>query len=173
MAASRQPLLVVFGGLPGTGKTTISRELTRRLSATYLRIDAIEQSLYAAGQAGGEMGYVIANALAAENLKLGRMVIADCVNPVVASRNGWRETARGSAARIVEIETVCSDLCMHRSRLEGRLPDIYGHDLPTWGGVVNRVYEPWDRGRLILDTATSSIEQLVDIAESHVRGVTL
>lgn len=66
MAASRQPLLVVFGGLPGTGKTTISRELTRRLSATYLRIDAIEQSLYAAGQAGGEMGYVIANALAAE-----------------------------------------------------------------------------------------------------------
>ncbi|MCP3403203.1 hypothetical protein NLM15_39460 [Bradyrhizobium sp. CCGB20] len=31
MAASRQPLLVVFGGLPGTGKTTISRELTRRL----------------------------------------------------------------------------------------------------------------------------------------------
>ena len=28
--------------------------------------------------------HAIANALAAENLKLGRVVIADCVNPVVA-----------------------------------------------------------------------------------------
>jgi len=39
------PLLIVFGGLPGTGKTTIARELTRRLAATYLRIDMIERRL--------------------------------------------------------------------------------------------------------------------------------
>jgi predicted kinase len=37
--------LIVFGGLPATGKTTIARELTRRLAATYLRIDMIEQRL--------------------------------------------------------------------------------------------------------------------------------
>ncbi|WP_225152486.1 AAA family ATPase [Bradyrhizobium sp. NBAIM08] len=41
--------LIVFGGLPGTGKTTIARELTARLAATYLRIDAIEQPLRDAG----------------------------------------------------------------------------------------------------------------------------
>ncbi len=82
------PLLIVFGGLPATGKTTIARELTRRLGATNLRIDTIEQRLKDQGLAVGASGYVIANALAAENLLIGRTVIADCVNPVAASRNG-------------------------------------------------------------------------------------
>ena len=60
------PLLVVFGGLPGTGKTTLSRELARRLAAVYLRVDTIEQSLKAAGLAVGATGYALANALAAQ-----------------------------------------------------------------------------------------------------------
>jgi len=37
--------LVVFGGLPGTGKTTLARALTQDWPATYLRIDEIEQAL--------------------------------------------------------------------------------------------------------------------------------
>jgi predicted kinase len=93
MANLVSPALIVFAGLPGTGKTTVSRELTIRLAATYLRIDAIEQTLQAVGVVVGEMGYAVANALAAENLKLGRIVVADCVNPVLASRVGWRQTA--------------------------------------------------------------------------------
>ncbi|MFO7481079.1 AAA family ATPase, partial [Oceanibaculum nanhaiense] len=32
-------MLIVFGGLPGTGKTTLSRALADRLRAVYLRID--------------------------------------------------------------------------------------------------------------------------------------
>ena len=109
-------LLIVFGGLPATGKTTLSRELARRLAATHLRVDTIEQSLKAAGLAVGPTGYIIANALAADNLMLDRTVVADCVNPVQASRNGWRETAFRCAARLVEIEIICSDLAEHRRR---------------------------------------------------------
>ena len=60
------PLLIVFGGLPATGKTTIARVLTQRLDATYLRVDAIEQRLKDQGLAVGPTGYVIANALATE-----------------------------------------------------------------------------------------------------------
>jgi predicted kinase len=81
------PLLIVFGGLPGTGKTTIARELSRRLDASYVRIDTIEQSFRTAGLAVGAMGYVIANEVAGENLRIGRAVVADCVNPVLASRD--------------------------------------------------------------------------------------
>ncbi|WP_458157499.1 AAA family ATPase [Bradyrhizobium sp. 18BD] len=40
-----QPILIVFGGLPATGKTTLSRELARRLAASYIRVDAIEHLL--------------------------------------------------------------------------------------------------------------------------------
>jgi predicted kinase len=141
----RPSVLIVFGGLPGTGKTTVSRELTIRLEATYIRIDAIEQTLHAAGLTVGTMGYAVANGLAAENLKLGRVVIADCINPALASRVGWRQTAFGSSARIVEIELVCSDLTLHRQRAEGRSSDISGQRPPTWDEIVNRPYEPWDR----------------------------
>jgi predicted kinase len=154
------PLLIVFGGRPGTGKTTLSRELTRRLAATYIRIDAIEHSLKASGVAVGATGYVIANALAAENLKLDRTVVVDCVNPVLASRQGWRETARSNAARIIEIEIICSDLAEHRRRVEGRSPDIAGHIQPTWDEVMDRLYEPWDREPLVLDTAGRPIERV-------------
>jgi predicted kinase len=163
----RSSALIVFGGLPGTGKTTISRELTIRLAATYLRIDAIEQTLRAAGLRVGAEGYAVANALAAENLKLGRTVIADCVNPVLASRAGWRQTALQSAARMVEIEVVCSEPALHRQRVESRSPDIGGLKLPTWDEVVSRPYEPWDREHLVLDTADSSLEQLIDRAETY------
>lgn len=172
MTSLRPPALIVFGGLPGTGKTTVARELTIRLDASYVRIDAIEHTLQAAGLTVGTMGYAVANALAAENLKLGRSVIADCVNPVLASRVGWRETALQSSARLVEIELVCSDLVLHRQRAESRSPDINGQRRPTWDEIVNRHYEAWDRERLVLDTADTSLNELVDRAEAYVRSTT-
>jgi predicted kinase len=162
-------LLIVFGGLPGTGKTTIARELTRRFAASYLRIDTIEQRLRQAGLAVGAAGYMIANALAVENLTIGRTVIADCVNPVAASRNGWRETADQCAARLIEIELICSDAAEHRRRVESRAVDISGHRQPTWDEVVKRDYEPWDREHLVLDTAADTVERLADRAEAYVR----
>ncbi|WP_275170215.1 AAA family ATPase [Bradyrhizobium sp. CSS354] len=159
---SHAPTLIVFGGLPGTGKTTVSRELTRRLAATYLHIDAVEQTLRTAGHTVGTMGYVVAIALAAENFELGRVVVADCVNPVLVSRVGWRQIAAQKSACVVEIEVVCSDLIVHRQRVETRTSDLSGLKLPTWAEVVNRDYESWDREHLVLDTAVSSLDHLLD-----------
>jgi predicted kinase len=166
---TQSPILIVVGGLPGTGKTTLARELTRRLEATYLRIDTIEQTLRTADNAVGPTGYVVANALAAENLKLGRVVVADCVNPVLASRAGWRQTASQESAWIVEIEVVCSDVYLHQQRVETRTSDIVGLKLPIWDEVVNRNYEPWDREHLVLDTAVSSLDDLLQQVEAYVR----
>ena len=166
MPSPGPPVLIVFGGLPGIGKTALARELTRRLSASYVRIDAIEQSLRTAGLAVGPTGYVIGNELAAENLKIGRIVVADCVNPVLASRDGWRDTASKNAARLVEIEVICSDAGEHRRRVESRVADINGLVVPTWRDVMDRAYEPWDRERVVLDTARESIDNLVDRIET-------
>ena len=165
---SHAPALIVFGGLPGTGKTTVSRELTRRLGATYLRIDAIEQTLRAAGHMVDAIGYVLANALAAENLELGRVVVADCVNPVLASRVAWRQTASRKSACLIEIEVICSDVFLHRQRMETRISDICDLKLPTWDEVVNREYELWDREHLVLDTAVSELDLLLQQAVAYV-----
>ena len=64
----KRPLLIVFSGLPGTGKTTISKALAAKMRAVYLRIDAIEQAMRSAGAAPiGPAGYAVANALATAN----------------------------------------------------------------------------------------------------------
>jgi len=34
-------MLIIFGGLPGVGKTTIARKLARHLGAVHVRIDSI------------------------------------------------------------------------------------------------------------------------------------
>jgi predicted kinase len=125
--------------------------------------------LRGAGLTVDAAGYTVANALAAENLKLGRIVVADCVNPVLASRAGWRQTALQNSAHMVEIELVCSDLALHRQRVESRSPDIAGLKLPTWDEVVNRPYETWDREHLVLDTADRSLDHLLERAEAYVR----
>jgi len=89
-------MLIVFSGLPGTGKTTIARELARRTGAVYLRIDVIEQAIRDADVLAGDVaasGYSVANALALSNLQLGNTVVADCVNPVRESRDAWKAVA--------------------------------------------------------------------------------
>lgn len=60
-------MLIVFSGLPGTGKTTIASDLATRISAVYLRIDTIEQAIRNSGvlaQDVGCSGYMVANELA-------------------------------------------------------------------------------------------------------------
>jgi len=39
------PVLIVFSGLPGIGKTTAARALAREISAVYIRVDSIEAAL--------------------------------------------------------------------------------------------------------------------------------
>ena len=162
-------ILIVFGGLPGTGKTTVAQALARKLRATYLRIDAIEQAIRSSGIGEvGAAGYMVANALAEANLNLGISVVADCVNPVADSRNGWEQAARRSSAQLVEIEIVCSDPVEHRKRVEGRTADIPDHALPTWEAVMKHVFEPWEGEHVILDTANMPLADVVRRAEAYV-----
>lgn len=154
-------VLVVFGGLPGTGKTTIVRIVAARLRAAYIRIDAIEQAMRSAGVLAkpdgvGPAGYAAAYALAKENLRLGLPVVADCVNPLPETRAAWRETA--APGPIVEAEIVCSDPAEHRRRVETRRVDLPGLVPPTWASVQRHEYAPWTGPRLVLDTASLSPE---------------
>lgn len=82
-------MLIVFSGLPGTGKTTIANDFATRTSAVYLWIDTIEQPIRdtcALAQDVGQSGYMVANELALSNLRFGSTVIVDCINPVIESR---------------------------------------------------------------------------------------
>lgn len=153
-------MLYIFGGLPGSGKTTLSSALARELRATYLRVDVVEQAMRDTGKTieGGE-GYNVCYAIASQNLKLGLDVIADTVNPIQITREAWRNVADSLGLPYVEIEVICTDENEHRHRIETRAADIPGFVLPTWEKVKDRKYDVWDREHIVIDTAHHSVEE--------------
>jgi predicted kinase len=156
------PLLIVFGGLPGTGKTSMARDLAARMDAVYLRIDTIEQAILnspGVSQSINEEGYRVAYAVAEDNLRLGRTVISDSVNPVQESRDAWMEVGRRTNSFFLEVEVVCSDTGSHRQRVESREASIPG--LPAWEEVLAREYEPWNRDHIVIDTAHKAVADCV------------
>ena len=157
-------LLIVIGGLPGTGKTSLARALARALAAVHLRIDTIEQALREAtmGSAAlGAVGYVVGYGVAADNLALGRTVIADGVNPLASTRAAWRAVGERAGVAVVEVEVICSDAAEHRRRVASRSADIPGLKLPTWSEVEAREYEAWNGEHVVIDTARRALEESV------------
>lgn len=157
-------MLIAFAGLPGTGKTTVARVLARRLKAVHVRVDAIEQALRSCDVLKGDVGpagYVVAYEVAEDNLRLGRIVVADSVNPVQATRDAWLDVARRAEVRVTEVEVICSNAAEHRRRVETRTSDVDGLKLPTWQAVVERHYEGWDRPHIVVDTALLGVDDQV------------
>lgn len=152
--------LIAIAGLPGTGKSTIARILSRQTGAVFLRIDEIETAIrmFEERHEIGPEGYHVAAALAASNLELGHDVIVECVNPWTLTRDIFRAAARRAGAPMVGVEMVCSDVAEHRRRVESRIADVPGLVLPDWEKVAARDYSPWLDADLRIDTVLTPPE---------------
>ena len=153
-------MLYIFSGLPGTGKSGLSKYLSENTGAVYLRIDTIEQTLRNQDVSSiYDEGYQVAFSIASDNLRLGHSVVADSTNPINESRESWREVATKANSQFIEIEIICSDQLEHMQRIEARVSDIPELQLPTWDSVVAREYHQWITERVVIDTAGRTLEQ--------------
>jgi len=146
----------------------VASALARQAGFAFVRVDRIEQAIIDSAGPGqpprqplGPVGYTVAYGVAAEQLGLGVSVVAECVNPLGVTRDAWRDIAAGHGARLVEVELVCTDRAAHRERARTREVDIPGLRLPDWEQITSREYEPWDRGHLVIDTATRTPSEAV------------
>ncbi len=166
-------MLIVFAGLPGTGKTTLAREVAKRRSAAYVRIDTIEAclvdgSLVGAQASLGPHGYRIAVAIAHDCLDIGIDVVVDAVNPISVVRSLWTDLAGRTDVTGRFVEVLCSDEREHRRRVELRRSDLPALVMPTWDEVVSRDYEEWTTPRTAIDNAgdvATSVDRIMRALE--------
>ncbi|MCC2103853.1 MAG: AAA family ATPase [Hyphomicrobiales bacterium] len=158
-------VLISFAGLPGAGKSTISRALSMATGAVYLRVDEIDAAIWALDPKRdiGPESYHIAAALAASNLGLGHTTIIDCVNPWNITRQIFADAAGRARVRLLGVETICSDPTVHQARVEGREIDVPGLSKMTWREVLSRDYTAWDAADVRIDTATASVTEALSM----------
>jgi predicted kinase len=151
-------MLVVISGLPGTGKSTAGEAVARRSRAVWLSVDEVEEALLGVGLPSdwttGVAAYEAVAAAAAENLRLGHVVIVDGVNDSEPARDTWRRAAEAAAAPLVFVLLTPPPEQEHRLRLESRTRNLTHQSEPTWDDVQARAqtYESWREPPLSIDS---------------------
>jgi len=162
--------LIIFSGLPGTGKSTLAEAVGRHLGIPVFAKDWLEATLIRSGlkpttddRALGFAGYELLTILAQRQLMLGQAVILDSVAASLNIRNVWRQLSDQYGADRRVIECICSDESLHRARLKDRQRNIPGWHELEWSEVerVKRYYLPWQEERLVLDMSNSFTENFL------------
>lgn len=161
--------MIIFSGLPGTGKSTLAEIIGRQMYIPVFAKDWLEASLLKSGlelkvedKLLGFAGYELLTVLAKRQLMLGQSVILDSVASAQTIRDTWRQLAAQYGAVWRVIECICSDENLHRARLRKRERHIPGWHELAWADVekVRGYYPPWVEEHLVLDMVNSFDENV-------------
>jgi predicted kinase len=157
--------LIVFSGLPGTGKSTLAEAVGRQLRVPVFAVDWLLGSLTPFGGYHLDdlfgIGAELLTTLAFRQLELGQSAILDFPAEDLATRTRWRSLADAAGAVLRIVVCTCSDRELHRARLERRERGIPGwHESGNWANVKRRRAEfpPWTGEVLTID-AVQPLEQ--------------
>jgi len=154
----QQARLVVFAGLPGTGKSTLARVAGDLLRCPVYSKDEVHATLLRSGlsyERAGWMAHHLITMLAQNQLRTRQSAVLDSVTAHQQMRDDWFSLAAREQAVFCGVECVCSDADLHRERLTGRGATIPGWRAIHWEDVAEVAgrYEAWTGEHLVLDAA--------------------
>jgi len=160
--------LVIFSGLPGTGKSTLATRLARELRRPLLSIDdVIGEVPEDAGIAFWDSRVAILLDLVNTQLELGLDVIVDSVF-MNMDRHHAQQLARKHNARFLPIYVFISDATVWMERVETRFNELKRPEVATWERIQHqrqrfREWEP-DTALFIdnLDSADQNYKKILD-----------
>ena len=162
---------MVMKGMPGSGKSTVSRVLSRRLAWPLVDKDDIKDVLDgAAGDPGGLAYHAMFN-VARRQLLQGLSVICDSPLTFPGLYREARQLSTETGALLAVIECACPDQDLLRERIEGRraspTPSHRVTDWATYHAYHERIltttcYQITDP-HLVLDT-TRPLDDVVALA---------
>ena len=156
------PWLVIVSGWTGAGKSTIAERLAEELDATVASFDWVMSGLRAMPEVWDlvelpverqrRVGWNLLSRIAEQQLRRGSSCILDLVardEPV----GEWRRLADEYRASFAVVECVCSDIDVHRSRVEGRQRRIPGWYELDWDHVElgRQRYAPLSGPKVVID----------------------
>lgn len=170
-----EPTLIVFAGMPGSGKTTLARMTAQHLRLPVFSKDRVQRVLrdhHLAAENTGD-GYYIILDQADEQLALGVSVILDATFPLDHFRLVASETAARHQARFCAIYCTCSDDAVWQERMESRVHYIPGWRPVGWADVLRMrgYYQPWGDNALMVDSMVYP-QQNFDRVLQEIRGAT-
>jgi predicted kinase len=148
--------LIVFGGVPGSGKSAVAERVGAALGVPVFALDWLLGALTPFGMRhhrdlmpiGGEL----LTTLAYRELSAGRSAILDTTSEDQGVRARWASLASAAGAVFVPVVCVCQDEHLHRERVEKRVRGIPGWaDAGEWTNVSARLaaFPPWPDALLV------------------------
>ncbi len=162
--------LIVFSGLPGTGKSRLAESIGKEFRIPVFAKDWLEATLLRcelkpirADKSLGYAGYELLSVLAERQLMLGQSGILDSVAASQTIRETWLKLAEQYGADYRVIECICSDASLHHLRLKERQRHIPGWPELEWSEVerLKQYYSQWEEERLVVDMANPFIDNFL------------
>lgn len=168
-------VLIVFGGVPGSGKSTVSERVGATLGMPVFALDWLLGALTPFGMWHHRdpmgIGTELLTTLAYRELRAGCSAILDTTGEDPADRARWASLAAAAGALFVPVVCVCTADALHRERLERRTRSIPGWaDAGDWANASARLaaFPPWP-GALLVDTVRP-LDECVAIVLDRVGG---